>query len=234
VSVTGSVAAYDLVDGVDEVHGCPEQLRRLVLNLVVNAGEALRELDGLVTVRVSSDDGQVVLAVRDDGVGMSSEVRIRVLAPGFSTKAIGRGLGLEAVAGIARAHGGQVGLCSTEGGGTTVLITLPSAPAEPAPMRVVGASRTVGMPTVLVVDDDDEVREVVAALVLRSAGYRVLTAAIPALRFVAGSVTGRPPRPSRGRELVLVNGSVIGGLRASADLGSLTATRMISVVRRYP
>jgi two-component system, cell cycle sensor histidine kinase and response regulator CckA len=172
----GSVVAYDLADDVDTIQGCPEQLRRLVLNLVVNAGEALRETDGLVTVRVASANGQITLAVSDDGTGMSDEVRGRALSAGFSTKAVGRGLGLAAVSGIARAHGGQVGLCSTKGEGTTVVVTLPATPEEPAAVRPVGASRTVGMPTVLVIDDDAEVREV-AALVLRNAGYRVAVAA---------------------------------------------------------
>ena len=122
-----------------------------------------------------------MLEVRDDGPGLSPEMRRRVLEPFFSTKGPGRGLGLAAVLGIASSHGGALELDEAPGGGTSVRVFLPpssaarvaaSAPQAPAPAPAAGPETGL----VLVVDDDEAVREIAHALLARE-GFRIETVA---------------------------------------------------------
>jgi signal transduction histidine kinase len=107
------------------------QLQQVVMNLVLNAGEAASVNGGHVSVTTgtASEDGMttVFLEVTDDGCGMSPEVRSRVFDPFFTTKGRGRGLGLSAVQGIVSAHGGRIELASEPGNGTTFRVVLPVA-----------------------------------------------------------------------------------------------------------
>jgi len=125
----------------------------------------------------------IVLSVRDNGVGISPDVRSQLFDPFFTTKAPGKGtgLGLTFVGEIARQAGGFVSVASEPRQGTTVSIYLPAAPpaaeasvTEP-PAALSGPRRNL---TVLLVEDEDSVREMIAAL-LRRAGHRVLPAASP-------------------------------------------------------
>lgn len=106
----------------------PQGMTQAVLNLVVNAGEAVGE-DGKVRIWAEPDaDRQFVrLGVSDNGRGMSPEVRRRALDPFFTTKArdLGTGLGLSLVQGVAGSAGGSVEIDSAEGKGTTIVLTLP-------------------------------------------------------------------------------------------------------------
>jgi two-component system, cell cycle sensor histidine kinase and response regulator CckA len=119
----------------------PISLRQVVLNLVMNALDALGAA-GEITVRARLDDGQdepslldfrvgagpwVILEVEDNGPGMSAEVQARAFEPFFTTKPEGHGFGLASVLGIVRGHGGAIDLESEPGGGTRFRIWLPVA-----------------------------------------------------------------------------------------------------------
>ncbi|MCB9898642.1 MAG: PAS domain-containing protein, partial [Planctomycetes bacterium] len=142
---SGARVELETSGGLPTVLGDAEQLRRLVLALVENAAEALPRGEGTVVVRTSArrllrDDlaglfldrelregSYVVLEVEDDGEGFDDALARRVFDPFFTTKATGRGLGLSAVLGIVRGHGGAVQLDSEPGRGTCVRVLLPAA-----------------------------------------------------------------------------------------------------------
>lgn len=111
------------------VTGDSSSLREVLMNLLLNAGDALPE-DGRVSVKTWSLGHWVYCAVTDRGVGMSDEVRRRSPEPFFTTKGPKRtGLGLSVTYAIVRRHGGKIEIESAEGRGTTVTIRLPAAPA---------------------------------------------------------------------------------------------------------
>jgi CheY-like chemotaxis protein len=113
----------------------------------------------------------VLIEVADDGPGMNDETRRRVFEPFFTTKDTGNGLGLAAVLGIVRAHGGGLRVVSAPGEGTRMQVLWPAAVTAPLQaVSVPSASQTV-----LVIDDEDLVRDVVARMV-EELGYATVTA----------------------------------------------------------
>jgi hypothetical protein len=121
--------AADVPAGLPPIGVAPHRLTQAVLNLVVNAAEAI-EKTGRVTVRIRGDGArEVLIEVIDDGHGMTEEVRRRALDPFFTTKrrGLGTGLGLALVDGTVRAAGGRVEIDSHPGRGTTVRMILPAA-----------------------------------------------------------------------------------------------------------
>ena len=96
-----------LGDGPMELVGDDSQLRQVVLNLILNAAEAMPE-GGVVQVKTARVDDWVELSVSDTGCGMDKETAERIFDPFFTTKFTGRGLGLAAVFGIAQGHGGRI------------------------------------------------------------------------------------------------------------------------------
>jgi PAS domain S-box-containing protein len=178
---------------VPPVQGDATQLQQVVMNLLTNASDALGGNDGVVTLRLGEthDDEElrspnalveelspgpyVYFEVQDTGCGMDDDARNRMFDPFFSTKEQGSGLGLSAVLGIVRRHGGAIHVDSEPGRGTTIRVTLPRA--DPQPPRV-GSVEPVAEPTrgtVLVVDDEPMVRDV-AQRTLEAAGHQVLVA----------------------------------------------------------
>ena len=174
----------------------PAQIEQIVLNLAVNARDAMPQ-GGRLTIEttnvdldqafVDSHPGSAVgphamLSVRDTGIGMGPEVQAHLFEPFFSTKGVGKGtgLGLATVYGIVKQHGGYIRIESAPGSGTTVRIYLArmaavsDAAATPAP----AAPAAGGSGTVLVVEDEGELRDL-AAEVLGLAGYTVLSAGGP-------------------------------------------------------
>ena len=155
----------------------PSQLEQIVMNLVVNARDALTGRGrGRVTVRVGATEDQTILEVVDTGSGMAPDVVARVFEPYFTTKAIGKGtgLGLATVHGIVQHVGGSISIESELGCGTTFRIALPKtdlAP-DPEPVPAPGASASG---RVLLVDDDDQLRRLTERM-LRVAGYQVVSA----------------------------------------------------------
>jgi PAS domain S-box-containing protein len=164
-------------------HVDPTQLETALLNLAVNARDAMPE-GGVISIRTELDCGEagdwVVIAVQDTGVGMSPEVRERVFEPFFTTKDVGKGsgLGLSQVYGFVRQSEGEVQLESREGEGATFRLRLPrstemiqAAPAETAPVELTG-----GPENILLVEDDATVLSLTLDLI-SALGYQVRTAA---------------------------------------------------------
>jgi CheY-like chemotaxis protein len=173
----------------------PSQIQQLVMNLVINAGEAMEERAGTVLVRstVRHLDREaahrcganlrpghyVQLEVEDTGCGMDEDTVERIFDPFFTTKFTGRGLGLAAVQGIVRAHRGAIKVFSAPGAGTTFRILLPGA--APAAVDLARSKNERELPaftgsgTVLVVDDESIVRRT-ARGALERYGYRVVEA----------------------------------------------------------
>jgi PAS domain S-box-containing protein len=170
------------------------QLQQVIMNLITNASEALGEEAGSITIRTAvetctsayleeafgvkglASGPYVSLEVSDTGVGMTPEVLGKLFDPFFTTKAAGRGLGMSAVLGIVRGHGGAIRVYSELGKGTSFRLLFPASdlPAVRAPRRA-PADGWRGEGTVLVVDDEDEVRSVTATICERL-GFRTARA----------------------------------------------------------
>jgi GAF domain-containing protein/CheY-like chemotaxis protein/anti-sigma regulatory factor (Ser/Thr protein kinase) len=149
-------------------------LREMLTNLVLNAVDALPR-GGRLTVEAMAADGQVVVSVADTGLGMSDEVRQRAHEPFFTTKGVkATGLGLSVAFGIARRHGGELSVQSQEGRGTTVRVTLPLPAGAAAPLQppAILPQRPL---RILLVDDEEEVRQALAEM-LGTRGHTVLSA----------------------------------------------------------
>jgi len=161
------------------VEADPGQLEQVILNLAVNAREAMPRGGQLTleTANVSSGEAGVLLAVTDTGAGMSESTRAQIFEPFFTTKELGTGLGLSTVYGIVVQSGGRIEVSSAPGEGTTFHIYLPLAqrPLEPEQTRAGKAPPVRRSATVLLVEDEDAVRNLVQAI-LRPSGYRVLEA----------------------------------------------------------
>lgn len=179
----------ELMPGLPAVLADPHQIEQVVVNLVVNARDAmpdggrLRISTGRQLVRGQrgdlGDGSYVLLTVSDSGIGMTQEVKARVFEPFFTTKELGKGtgLGLATSFGIVREFRGAIEIDSAPGEGTTVNVFLPEhaePPTEPA--RTTGGRQMPrGSETILVVDDEEPVRTV-SQRALESLGYRVLAA----------------------------------------------------------
>jgi signal transduction histidine kinase/ActR/RegA family two-component response regulator len=164
------------------VMGHVSELREVLVNIVFNAVDAMPE-GGILTLAARERDSFVEINVADTGTGMAPEVRSRVFDPFFTTKGkAGMGLGLAVCYGIVQRHQGVIEVQSEVARGTTFKITLPIAEAEPVPQTEVTPAPRLTLvanshaPRILVVDDEDSVREVLADILI-SEGYDVTHAA---------------------------------------------------------
>jgi two-component system, cell cycle sensor histidine kinase and response regulator CckA len=185
-----------LAPDLNDVSADPGQIDQIILNLSVNARDAM-ELGGTLTIETANVDitgedstrhigiaaGRYVrLCITDTGHGMDEQTRLHIFEPFFTTKELGRGtgLGLSTVYGIVKQSGGSISAYSEPGKGTTFTIYLPSASGQQ-----LAIPETIGLrparqatETVLVVEDDDTVRKLVTAM-LSNAGYTVLCPETP-------------------------------------------------------
>ena len=169
-----SIEVENRLAGATTVDGNAAALREAVTNLVLNAIDAMPK-GGRLTLETRIDGDHAVLVVADTGIGMSESVRLKAHEPFFTTKGVkATGLGLSVAYGIVRSHGGELGLDSREGHGTTVTLTLPRA-AVPPPTAPPAAPPRTGALRLLLVDDEHEVREALAEM-LQNHGHTVLTA----------------------------------------------------------
>jgi two-component system cell cycle sensor histidine kinase/response regulator CckA len=177
------------------IRAASAQMQQVVMNLVLNAAEAIGEKAGRITLRTRSqtfDEKElkrrflsaplaagpyVLIEVSDTGCGMTRETMTRIFEPFFTTKFTGHGLGLAAVMGIVRSHGGGISVESEVGKGSTFSILLPSAqgstPSIPVSRTLTPFGRAAGL--ALVVDDEAHVRNLVAKF-LTMLGFSVITA----------------------------------------------------------
>jgi signal transduction histidine kinase/CheY-like chemotaxis protein len=157
-----------------EVPGDPAALREMLTNLVMNAIDALPR-GGRLTVQTLARGTTAVIVVTDTGLGMPEDVRLRAHEPFFTTKGVkSTGLGLSVAFGIARRHGGELAIQSEVGQGTTVRVTLP-LPATAAPPPRPAAPLPGQVLRILLVDDEEEVRQALADM-LTTQGHTVVLA----------------------------------------------------------
>jgi CheY-like chemotaxis protein len=184
----------NLGEDLPAVQARPAQLSQIVMNLVVNASEALGNQDGVVSVTTEHIviDGAAAIAkglpagkyvrleVSDTGCGMPHETQAKIFDPFFTTKFSGRGLGLAIAHGVIRSLHGAIQVVSEPGKGTTFQVLLPCAEtgAKPEAGRVpLTESEPPSQPgTVLVVEDEEYLRLAVACM-LRKSGFETLEAA---------------------------------------------------------
>lgn len=170
---------FELEAGLPAVRGDPDALVSAVLNLCGNSVDAMPE-GGTLTVRTRTGPGTVELEIQDTGSGMGSEVLERAREPFFTTKPVGQGtgLGLPFVDSTVRSHGGTMDIRSEAGRGTTVVLRLPAIPVATPALKPPSAEPPVrhGALSVLLVDDDDLVRESTAEL-LEALGHRTTAVA---------------------------------------------------------
>jgi two-component system cell cycle sensor histidine kinase/response regulator CckA len=191
----------EFTPGLPPIMADAAQIRQVVMNLIVNASEAIGNQEGTIRVALArrvltaadlagmqaaaeaAPGEYVMLEVRDTGCGMDDRTMARIFEPFFTTKFTGRGLGLAAVQGIVRGRQGALQVQSAPGRGTVFRIFLPPAcepAAVPAPLPAVepaaASPRDTPHGTVLIIDDEAEVRTVAQRL-LERAGLRTLVAA---------------------------------------------------------
>ncbi|HXK20046.1 MAG TPA: ATP-binding protein, partial [Polyangiaceae bacterium] len=177
---------------LSKVRADPSQVEQVLMNLVINARDAMPG-GGKLTIETSdvqleepyvsehfgaATGPYVLLAVSDTGIGMDRETQSRIFEPFFTTKEVGRGtgLGLSTVFGIVKQSGGNIWVYSEPGGGTTFKVYLPqTTDVAEDPRASVGTPVLSGNETVLLVEDQDEVRRV-AHRILTRFGYHVIEA----------------------------------------------------------
>lgn len=190
-----AVLNYELEEDLPLVEADTAQIRQVIMNLITNASDALGDEEGVITVRAGSmycdrhylsesyldelrpEGNYVFVEVRDTGCGMEKAMLDKIFDPFFTTKFTGRGLGMAAVLGIIRGHRGAIRVKSEPGQGSTFTVLLPvtskeresAAEASPAQPAIVGQG------LVLVVDDEEAVREL-ASQVFERSGYEVMMA----------------------------------------------------------
>jgi PAS domain S-box-containing protein len=177
--------------------GDKTQIQQVVMNLIINAAESISDNNGTVRVKLAKmivtagqDDtdffgnaisaGEYVsLEVSDTGCGMDEEMQKRIFEPFFTTKFTGRGLGMSAILGIVKSHGSALQLSSKPGEGTTFKVFFPVY-TEPdyveAPQTAGAALSAKRRATILLVDDEPQLRTIAAAM-LKSMGFSAITAA---------------------------------------------------------
>jgi PAS domain S-box-containing protein len=191
--------AWELSPNLPPVSADSTQIRQIVMNLITNASDALGEAGGTITLRTGvahSDEleGQslglplpgeearregplVYLEIGDTGLGMTPDTLERIFDPFFSTKFEGRGLGLAAVMGIVRSHHGLIRIRTEPGHGTTFRVFFPAVTGRATRTEKPSAERSDwrGSGTILVVEDEEGVREV-AERMLQELGFQTIGA----------------------------------------------------------
>lgn len=190
-----AVMNLNLAERSPPLRGDPSQIGQVIMNLVMNASEAVGDHSGVITIStgvancsrqnlrgVYLDDNwtegrYVWLEVADTGCGMDTETQQRIFEPFFTTKFTGRGLGLSAVLGIVRGHKGMLKVESQVGKGSTFTVFFPASREESASVRDgdVRSETWKGTGTILLVDDEESVR-IMGKRMLKRLGFEVLTA----------------------------------------------------------
>ena len=189
------VLRFNLAPNLPAISADATQLRQIIMNLVINASEAIGNRSGVVALNTGvarvdleylrsfrpdaspAPGDYVFIEVSDNGCGMDSATLARIFDPFFTTKFTGRGLGLAAVLGIVRGHKGGLKVYSEIGKGTTFKLFFPCVSGKAEPVGEAGGQNPhfVGTGTVLVADDEETVRTV-AGRMLEHMGFSVVLA----------------------------------------------------------
>jgi len=189
-----AILHYNLAKSLPHLEADATQLRQIVMNLVINASEAIGDRSGIITVTTGDmvcdpsnlsnispdeniDEGHYVyLEVNDNGCGMDKDTQARIFDPFFTTKFTGRGLGMAAVLGIVRGHKGSINVYSEEGKGSRFRVLLPASNKSAAILSSNNQSDNwKGNGTVLLVDDEESIRAICSEM-LEELGFKVITA----------------------------------------------------------
>lgn len=191
-----AVLRFNFSKGLPPVVADATQVRQIIMNLVINASDAIGERSGIISVSTGAmecdsaylaetwlheplDEGlYVYIEVADTGEGMDHETLPKIFDPFFTTKFTGRGLGLAAVLGIVRGHRGAIKVYSEKGKGTTFKVLLPPAKEAPEGKGVKSGNDRAwrGSGTVLLADDEETIRDL-GKRMLERLGFDVVTAA---------------------------------------------------------
>lgn len=192
---------WELANDLPAINADPTQIRQIVMNLITNASDAVGEEGGSIRLRTgvvrplelegqgftgpTPEDGAVerrdepfvFLEISDNGYGMTPDTLTRIFDPFFSTKFAGRGLGLAAVMGIVRSHRGMIRIRTERGIGTAFRVLFPPVPGTAVLPEKPSADRSDwrGSGTILVVEDEEGVREV-AERMLQEIGFETIAA----------------------------------------------------------
>jgi PAS domain S-box-containing protein len=185
----------ELYPGRLDIEGDSNALQQVAISLLLNATESLQQQGGEIELRTDWIQARslphsvrdrlapgvqalAILSVQDTGSGMNKEVIARLFEPFFSTKGAGRGMGMSVTAGIVRAHKGIIDIQSVSGSGTTISIYIPldqHATQHIAPLEVQSIADNVSKQTILIVDDEPTLRNLIART-LNLHGFETLTA----------------------------------------------------------
>jgi CheY-like chemotaxis protein len=188
------VMRFEFVPDLPAINGDAAQMRQVIMNLIINASEAIGERSGVIAVSTGAmtcdrsyldetyldetlaEGLYVYLEVADTGQGMDEETQSKIFDPFFTTKFTGRGLGLAAILGIVRGHKGAIKVYSESDKGTTIKVMFPASAENPAARSVarVDADELNLSGTVLIVDDEETVCGL-ARLMMEEMGFLVLT-----------------------------------------------------------
>lgn len=186
---------YEFGENLPLVKADPSQIRQVIMNLVINASEAIGEQSGVISITTGAmhcdlsylnstfliqdlpEGPYVYFEIADTGCGMDSEALSKIFDPFYTTKFSGRGLGLAAVLGIARGHKGALKVYSEPKRGTTFKVLFPAADKAALPKPKIHQSQEAwcGSGTILLVDDDETICTV-GEIILSELGFDVLSA----------------------------------------------------------
>jgi PAS domain S-box-containing protein len=192
-----AVLHFNFYEGLPAINADPTQIRQVIMNLVINASDAIGDTNGVIRLSTGlaqldrkelggkgligasdlQDGVYVYLEISDSGSGMTTETQTKIFDPFFTTKFTGRGLGLSSVLGIVRSHKGALKLVSEPGRGTTFTLLFPPVDGEAERIAADPENKTTwqGRGCVLVVDDEESVRSTASAM-LRKLGFEVALA----------------------------------------------------------
>ncbi len=191
-----AILNYSLEKGLPAIEADAVQIRQIIMNLIINASEAIGEKSGVISVKTGlmecdskylketqfhgdiEEGAYVYLEIADTGSGMDKATMEKIFDPFFTTKFTGRGLGLAAVLGIVRGHKGGLKVSSEPGKGTTFRVFFPvmlSVQAAVTSEKKEEPGAFKGSGTILIVDDDESIR-VLCRLLLERIGFDVLSA----------------------------------------------------------
>ena len=191
-----NVLKYNLPPNLPMVEADISQMRQVIMNLVINAAEAIGDRSGVISITTGAMECDIAylantfvyeqhlpegvycyIEVSDTGCGMAEEIKARLFDPFFTTKFTGRGLGMSAVLGIARSHCGAIKVYTEPGRGTTIKVLIPAQAAsnrQPTVIPIYAEPCFAGK-TLLLVDDEETVRTV-GRQMLERMGFTVIPA----------------------------------------------------------